>query len=94
MILRLLCNLISGVTKLRVCQYAQMYATLLWTSFHFVTKICKPLVVYRFNAWRYFTPRRDVIYCYEIRLNHCHTEQRSNGDPKASKKKNAERPWR
>ena len=25
-----------------------MYKTLLWKSFHYVTKICKPLVVYRF----------------------------------------------
>ena len=27
-----------------------------------VTKICKPLVVYRLSSLCYITPRRDVIY--------------------------------
>ena len=29
-----------------------MYAMLVWTLFHSITKICKPQVVYQFNAWR------------------------------------------
>ena len=44
MTLKILRNHILGVEKVGICP---IYVILLWTSIHSVTKICKPLVVYR-----------------------------------------------
>ena len=46
MTLILFCNRVFG---LKTSTFCQIYTTLLWASFYvFFTKICKPLVVYRF----------------------------------------------
>ena len=45
MTFKLFCNRVCRVKRSIVCQ---IYSTLLWASFHNVTKIFKPLVVYRF----------------------------------------------
>ena len=48
-IVTLFCSRVFGV---KTSSFFNIYATLLWVSFHNVTKI---------STWRYINPRRDVI---------------------------------
>ena len=43
--------------------FCHIYATLLWTLFHNVTKICKPLVVYQFS---YIVLYHSQMQCHMI----------------------------
>ena len=61
MTLKLFWNLIFDM-KMFGSQICRINVTLLSViSSYCYPKTCKPLVVYRFNAWHYFTPRPDVI---------------------------------
>ena len=49
------------VFRVKTSGFCQIYATLLLTSFHNITKVSKLPVFFDFNTWRYITPRRDEI---------------------------------
>ena len=40
--------MLDSIYCVKMSRFYQIYARMLWTSFHTFTKICKPLVVYRF----------------------------------------------
>ena len=58
MMLKWFCYLVFGVKTSRFCNIC---ATL-WKSFHNITEICKPLVVYQFYEMAYQILRRNVVW--------------------------------
>ena len=65
MTLKLLKNRILGV---KIKDFVIMYILFLWTSFHNVTKISKPVVIFRFiNSQTRHHVKTD-IYRYTIKI--------------------------